>query len=480
MEKLTTACKWFVIAFFAILALRGMMVDNVELGQVGVRRSNVGGVIEKDLDPGWRLEVVGLHKIIELPSTYQFLDFLGNDALEIRTKDNNIVTLDISVPYRITPGAGWEIVTAGNHVEDGQGNFRFQRLTRETTVGVLRQHLADLQSSDFYDTDRRNEVTARALAVLNEELAALHVEADAILMRAVFFRPEYEQQLLQIQLNAQNKLLDGARKEVADIQQDLDNYQQKTFALASAREQDWAARLARLDRAYQVGFLAVEPSAMRLGEGEAPEGETAEGETAEGETPEGETAEGETAEGETPEGETSEGETPEGETPDPGEALAGLTSEELAELAELAEQSVDLEPGAARRRLEELTPGQKAALLAVAAKAIGGAPEEYGDKYLLGIKNIQAETLAYDQRVRAEADGVAARLNADGQALVAAVVGNYESRVNQLLDSPGGRAFVAWQAAANVNFAEELTFQSRDGIPSVLRLRDFARAFMGD
>ena len=31
------------------------------------------------------------------------LDFLDANALEIRTKDNNIVTLDISVPYRIVP-----------------------------------------------------------------------------------------------------------------------------------------------------------------------------------------------------------------------------------------------------------------------------------------------------------------------------------------------------------------------------------------
>ncbi|MCA9685147.1 MAG: hypothetical protein KC457_23390, partial [Myxococcales bacterium] len=140
----------------------------------------------------------------------------------------------------------------------------------------------------------------------------------------------------------------------------------------------------------------------------------------------------------------------------------------------------DLEPGAARRSLEGLTAPQKLALQLEAAKALGGEAPEYDDDYLLGIKNIQAETLAYDNRVRAEADGVAARLQAEGDALVATVVGDYEARINQLLDSPAGRAFVAWKAAANVKFADDLTFQSDDGIPSVLRLREFARAFMGD
>ena len=418
MQSFVKACKWFVLVSVGLLFLRGLLVDIVDLGNVGVRRSNVGGVVERDLGPGWRLEIVGLHKIIELPSTYQFLEFSGPNALEIRTKDNNIVTLDISVPYRITPGAGWEIVSAGNHVEDGQGGHRFQRLTRETTVGVLRQHLADLQSSDFYDTDRRVVVSNNALEILNEELGALHVEANAILIRAVYFRPEYESQLLQIQLNAQNKLLDGARKEVADMQQQLDNYQQRTRALASARQQDWVATLARVDRAYQVGFLVPEP--------------------------------------------------------DPEQGEEAVTVEEFA-----ARHT----PGAARRQLAQLSAEQRAAMLIEVAETFGGKPEDYdksGDAYLLGIKNIQAEALAYDQQIRAKADGVAARLQADGEAKIAEVVGNYESQVNQLFDSPAGRAFVAWQAAANVKFAEKLTFQSSDGIPSVLRLRDFARAFMGE
>ncbi len=418
MTNIIKACKWFVIAFVAILLVRGMLVDNVELGKVGVRRSNVGGVSDRDLGPGWRLEVVGLHKIIELPSTYQFLDFVDQNALEIRTKDNNIVTLDITVPYRIQDDQAWQIVSAGNHVEDGNGGFRFQRLTRDTTIGVLRQHLANLKSSDFYNTERRGEVSDEALRLLNVELAALHVEANAILMRAVFFRPEYEKQLLQIQLNEQNKLLDGARKEVADKQQELDNYQQRTRALAAARAQEWNGELARLDRAYQVGFLLLDDEVQ-----------------------------------------PSEGE---------------LSPEELA-----ARNS----PEAVRDRLAALDEARRAELLAIVAETLGGAPEDYAesaDAYLLGIKNIQARTLTYDQRSRAQADGFAARLDSEAKAMIAEVVGAYEAQVNQLFDSPAGRAYVAWQAAANIKFAEQLTFQSSDGIPSVLRLRDFARAFMGE
>src|SRR5687767_8837962 len=97
------------------------------------------------------------------------------------------------------------IMMAGNHMQSGNGQFRFQRLAAETTVSVLREDLANLTSSDFYNTDKRLTVAASTLKVLNEELAPLHLEAQAVLVRAVTFRPEYEVQLQAIQLNEQNK-----------------------------------------------------------------------------------------------------------------------------------------------------------------------------------------------------------------------------------------------------------------------------------
>jgi regulator of protease activity HflC (stomatin/prohibitin superfamily) len=465
MEKLSNVCKWFVIGFLVLLVLRGLMVHNIEIGHVGVRRSNVGGVVEQDLAPGWRLEILGLHKVVELPSTYQFIEFTGGDALEIRTKDNNIVTLDISVPYRISPGQAYEIVEAGNHAEDGSGGFRFQRLTRETTIGVLREHLADLQSSDFYDTDRRAKVADRTLELLNERLEPLHVEANAILIRSVFFPPAYEQQLMQIQLNAQNKLLDGARKLVADKQQELDNYQQRTKALSSSRAQSWRAKLARIDRGYQVGFLGV-----KLGHGVDEPGDPTD-------TPPSDAPPADAPPSDAPPVDAPPSDAPPTDVPPIDDPLI----DDPVALTDLDEpEPFESEPGAARRKLEQMSEAELAEAKAAAAKLLGGSPEEYGDAYLLGIKNIQAETLAYDQQVRAGADGVAARLEAEGDALVAEVVGGYETKINQLLDSPAGRAFVAWQAAANVQFAPTLTFQSDDGVPSVLRLRELAEAFMGE
>ena len=64
-------------------------------------------------------------------------------------------------------------------------------------------------------------------------------------------------------------------------------------------------------------------------------------------------------------------------------------------------------------------------------------------------------------------------------ARVAKVRGEFEAKINTLLGSPAGRAYVAHRAADNVTFEKTLHFNSADGIPSVLRLRDFALRFMG-
>jgi hypothetical protein len=263
---------------------------------------------------------------------------------------------------------------------------------------VLREDLAQLQSADFYKTDRRLEVSATTLKVLNEALRPLHLEASAVLIRASYFRQEYEEQLARIQLNEQQKLLDGAKQIVADEQQKLDNYSQQTSAMVSSKTQDWNRRIADLNRSYQVGFL-----------------------------------------------DTSE----------------------------------DRTPGAARRELAALTEEQRAALRETAAVVAGMEADRITEAHLLGIKNVEAETTEYNGRVRAQSDGVSARLSAEGDAMVAKVKGAYESKLNTLLGSPGGRAYVAYVAAGKVKFDDQLTFHSSDGVPSLLRLRDFAQTFMG-
>ena len=404
MQGLGKLARLFVIGLLVLWLGPKACFSTVGPDQIGVRQSNFSGVLAEDVGPGWVLRIPGVHRIITLPRKFSFLDYTDDDMgpqspLQIRTQDNNIVHVDVSVPFHVKPGEGWAVVAAGNHVEDRGDLLRFQRLAEETTVSVLRERLAELTSSEWYDTKRRLEVATTSLASLNESLADLHVEAEWVLIRSVTFRTEYEQQLQQIQLNEQNKLLDRSREKVANKEQILDNYVEGTKALSASREQKWLAELATLDRAYQVGFLDL------------PE---------------------------------------------------------------------DMSPGAARRALDGLDEAGREALVKEAAEALSVPPDAINDPYLLGIKNIEAETLEYDQRTRLEAEGISNRLRAEGKAELATVRGEFETRINALLDSAAGRAYVAYEAADHITFDSDLVFRSSDGVPSVLRLRSFTEQFMGE
>ncbi len=397
-SRLQRAATIYLVLFAALVLLRAAALTEVEVGTVGVRYNNALGLQQEDLKPGYHMEILGLQVVWRIPSRYLLLNYSGDEVLSIRTKDNNTVNVDVSIPYRVKPGEAWKIMDAGNHLPDGEGRYRFQRFAEQTATDVLRGHLAQLRSEDFYKTDRRLEVAGDTLAVLNEKLAAYHLEANTVLIRAAYFRPEYETQLAQIQFNEQQKLLDGAKQTVANKQQSLDNFAQQTNAMVAAKAQDWGKRIAQLDRAYQVGLV------------------------------------------------------------DTGE---------------------DRAPGAARRKLNAMTEEQKVELAKEAAELFGLGVDRVTDGHLLGIKNIEAETTEYSQRIVAEADAVSARLSAEGDAKIAKINGAYEGRVNQLLNSPAGRAYVGYNAADKVNFASDLTFQSKEGLPSVLRLGEFARRFIG-
>lgn len=402
MKTLVRISQVIVIVGVVLLILPHVMLATVPPGMVGVRQSAVSGVTDDDLGPGWHWRVPGLHKMLLLPTSYFLLDYDKGDLgpqqpLQIRTRDNNVVELDVDVPIRIKPGEAHLIVRAGNHIMDGD-EYRYQKLADQTAVSVLREELAHLESSGFYSTDQRLAIQKTALDKLNGALKDLHLEAQSVLIRAVRFRPEYEKQLQQIQLNEQNKLLDAAKQTLATKQQSLDNYTNGTKAQASATEQEWERKMADMERAYQLGLLA----------------------------------------------------------------------------------SDDPSPGAARKKLQSLLPEEVTALRKEAAELFAmGDPDHVDDAYLIGIKNIEAETLEYKNRVTAEADGIEAKLEAQGDALVAKVQGDYETKLNALLGQPAGKAYVAYNAAANVSFAKTLTFSSADGTPSVLRLRRFAEQFMG-
>ena len=103
---------------------------------------------------------LGFHHASREKGLIEFVN--PQEPLQIRTKDNNTVVLDVSVPVRIQPGRAHDVVATGNHLKDADGRYRYQRLAEQATVSVLREEMANLDSVGFYSTDRRAvEIRAR-------------------------------------------------------------------------------------------------------------------------------------------------------------------------------------------------------------------------------------------------------------------------------------------------------------------------------
>ncbi|MCB9914122.1 MAG: hypothetical protein H6828_03105 [Planctomycetes bacterium] len=241
------------------LLLLGMVVmaslfERIEPGQIGVRQSMWGssGVLAEDFEPGFHWGITGIHKWHLLDRRTHFLTFSESSGqsgysrqhansqeeppLEIRTSDNNPVSVDVTVTYRIVPGSGHLIVADGY-------KMNYKERVASTVRGVLREELAKLVPEDFVDTDIRLELAGQAFPILERELAVFHVKPETLLIRAVRFLDSYEQKLQAKQLTQQLAELAKSKRNVEDALKITGTIEKETEAMEKEARAEWNKRL---------------------------------------------------------------------------------------------------------------------------------------------------------------------------------------------------------------------------------------------
>jgi len=256
---------FLAIVGLAVLAVLGfvLLFERIPPATIGVKQSQWGGgIIEQDYSAGFRWGVTGYHKWYLLDGRTHFLTFSerlrrvsSNErpGLEIRTRDNNSIDVDVTLTYRIKPGAGHLIV------DDGlQAGYR-DRVT-STVESVLRKELAKLTSEEFVATEIRMERARKTLPVLATNLEDFHVEPLELLIRAVRFQPEYEQKKQDQQLVNQNTLLATAEERVERQEQVTGVIGKETEALEKERRATWDKLLqdARSENEIAVARILAE------------------------------------------------------------------------------------------------------------------------------------------------------------------------------------------------------------------------------
>lgn len=258
--------KFFLAVVVLGLVLVGVLattIETVPVARIGVRLNQWGGtgIVEQDFGPGFHLGISGYHKWYFLDRRTHFLTFARQGsrptsqgqtvgALEVRTKDNNLVSFDVTVTYRIIKGDGYKMV------QDG-----LQEIYRDRLVAViekeLREQLAQLSSEDIYDPQKRLATAEAAIPILKREMARYHVEPETVLIRAVSFPAEYEAKLQLKQLTVQLKLLAEAEKLVEDQAAITESLAAEIEAAEKELRGDWDKRLQEVSSTNRVTIAEI-------------------------------------------------------------------------------------------------------------------------------------------------------------------------------------------------------------------------------
>jgi len=221
--------------------------------KIGVRQSLLTGIHETDYGHGRVLSVPFVHTVHTLPSTLQYLDFVGTRALSLRTKENNTFDVDVTIIYRIKEGEAHYIVAKG---------FKDTMRDRVLSVsqGFLRDHLSSLSIEEFLDPVKREAATATAFAPLNEKLAQYHVEVPVagVLIREIRFRADYEERLQSKQQLAVERLLDTAKEKESEARQATTDVEKDIDKAVKLETETWNGTIEALKAEFEVGVAEVD------------------------------------------------------------------------------------------------------------------------------------------------------------------------------------------------------------------------------
>ena len=249
-------CLLFLLAWLA----PKLVLVRIEPWEIGVRRSLTGGIAEEDFHFGYQFRMPLLHSYYRMPRTLQYLDFREDPggeagALEVRTTGNNVIFVDVTVPWRIKKGEAWRIV------REGQVDT-YPAKVQSTATGILREGLANLTNLDIYDTDKRQKVAQTILPRLNEALEQYHVVAQDVVVRAIRFRPEYEQKLQDKQyFIVQGKLDEAKRKESVAVQE-TDTLEKTIEKEINLKREEWNKKIEELKTKFELEIAAIDAQAI--------------------------------------------------------------------------------------------------------------------------------------------------------------------------------------------------------------------------
>ena len=232
-------------------------LERIDPDEIGVRRSLTGGISEEDFGVGYHLSLPLWHRWYALPGTVHYLDFSSDtgEPLDVRTNENNVIIIDVTIPYVVQPGSGWQIVKEGFNTD-------YPAKVKSAAIGILRENLARLSNRDVQDPLKRKEIAESTLPLLNAALAQYHIAASHVVLRAIAFRPQYEAQLQRKQLFSVQAELDEALKLRSEAETKTETVEKSIEKDVAVKEEEWNKKIEELKSEYQLEIAEIEAQAV--------------------------------------------------------------------------------------------------------------------------------------------------------------------------------------------------------------------------
>jgi regulator of protease activity HflC (stomatin/prohibitin superfamily) len=251
--------RWVSIAIIIIWAIPQCTMTRIEPWEIGVKRSMAAGVVKQDYDFGYQFAMPIYHRFERLPRTLQYLNFNKTSemgALEVRTRENNIIFVDVTVVWQIKKDEAHRLVEEGLQIS-------YPQKVRSTAIGVLREGMAELTNTDITQPAKRQATAEHILKALNKALAQYHVEARNVVIRGIRFRPEYEKKLQDKQYYLVQGKLDEAKKGQSIAIQETETEEKTIEKDIRLKSEDWNQKIEELKTEYEIQISEIEAEALK-------------------------------------------------------------------------------------------------------------------------------------------------------------------------------------------------------------------------
>lgn len=216
---------WFVVAAVVI----ALILTTIGAGLVFIQPTDRGvvisaldeGVRQEALQPGLNWVVPFLENVVEYPISRQTYtmsiaptegQIQGNDSVEARTSDGQIVRVDASVIFSIDPAKVVEM-----HIK-WQGAY-VDNLIRPQSRGIIRDAVSQFGIEEVYSTERF-ALSEQIKSAMNEALEEGGLILNDFVLRNIAFSDEYaasvEQKQIAEQLAEQAKFVVQQREQEAE------------------------------------------------------------------------------------------------------------------------------------------------------------------------------------------------------------------------------------------------------------------------